>query len=594
MSGLSVQRKRFVDEYILLNGKNQAQAAINAGYSPKTAAAQASRLLKNVNVLTYLRKRIKEKAMDADEVLMRLADMVRADLGQFYKIEERWTVDPLPTDEIIAEQLEELTLGDKPVNVKRYLVRKLTLDTEKVKDPRYSGLLQEFSDSPRDGMTIKLNSKLSALQTLVKIHKLDGDDLSDRSASTLDLPADCIAESFIKVYRDIKARNHIEYVLYGGRGSTKSSFISLAIIYLVVNNPGVHGLAVRQVAETLRESVFNQLLWAIAELGLNEQFKSTVSPMQITYLPTGQKIYFRGADDPAKIKSIKPAFGYIGFLWLEELDQFLGEEAVRKIEQSVIRGGDTAYIFKSFNPPRTANNWANKYVKVPKATQYQHKSTYLDVPPEWLGKPWIAEAEHLKEVNPAAYEHEYGGEANGTGGMVFGNVEMRPITDEEIAQFDRIMHGLDWGYFPDPAAYNRMHYDAARLTLYIFAEFRGYKLANADFYDKLVEIGLMPNDLVIADSAEPKSIADFVSYGQMCRGAEKGPDSVDYSMKWLQSLRKIVIDNVRCPYTAQEFLEYELEQDKNGDFISRYPDKNNHQIDSVRYGTNLQWRQRGR
>ena len=126
----------------------------------------------------------------------------------------------------------------------------------------------------------------------------------------------------------------------------------------------------RPPGRALRDSVFSQLQWAIGELGLDAEFKSTVSPMEITYLPTGQKIFFRGADEPGKIKSIKPPFGYIGGLWFEELDQFHGEEAVRKIEQSAIRGGDVAYVFKTFNPPRSAANWVNRYVKIPKATRY--------------------------------------------------------------------------------------------------------------------------------------------------------------------------------------------------------------------------------
>ena len=193
--------------------------------------------------------------------------------------------------------------------------------------------------------------------------------------------------------------------------------------------------------------MYSQIVWAIAELGLEDQFKCTTSPLEITYKPTGQKIYFRGADEPGKIKSIKPAFGYIGIAWFEELDQFKGPEAVRNIEQSAIRGGDLAYIFKSFNPPRTAMSWANKYVQVPKANQYQHHSTYLDLGSRvrWLGKPWIDEAEHLKAVNPTAYEHEYLGVANGTGGQVFENLQLRKITDAEIAQFDRVSMGRRLG-----------------------------------------------------------------------------------------------------------------------------------------------------
>lgn len=408
------------------------------------------------------------------------------------------------------------------------------------------------------------------------------------------LPADVLAPSFVGAYRDIRDHRHTEYLFYGGRGSTKSSFVSLVIVYLLINNPTMHALAARHVGNTLRDSVYSQLSWAIDELGLSEQFKRTTNPLEITYRPTGQRIYFRGADDPLKIKSIKPPFGYIGILWLEELDQFKGPEAVRSIEQSAIRGGDVAYIFKSFNPPPTRANWANEYTTIPKASQYQHKSTYLDVPPEWLGRVFLDEAEHLKEINPRAFAHEYMGEVTGTGGDVFENLDLRAITDEEIAQFDRPLQGVDWGYYPDPFAWNKMHYDAARMTLYIFDELRLHKAGNETAARTLrEEKGVGPNDAIICDSAEPKSVADFRAYGLAARGAEKGPDSVAYSMKWLQRLAKIVIDPARCPHTAREFQMYEYEQDKDGNYISAYPDKDNHHIDAVRYGLNLVWRRKG-
>jgi len=452
------------------------------------------------------------------------------------------------------------------------------------------------------------------------------------------LPADVIAPLFLDANRDIVNNLHTEYVFRGGRGSTKSSFVSLAFINLIKNNPNIHGLATRQVGNTLRDSVYAQLVWAISELGLSDEFKTTTSPLEIEYLPTGQKIYFRGADDPGKIKSIKPQFGYIGVLWFEELDQFHGQEAIRKIEQSVIRGGDEAYIFKSFNPPPTANNWANKYVKIPKATQYQHSSNYLGLPEEylekylqhkkdpsieiipldvmislcahlaiprdWLGTAWLDEAEHLRNTNLAAWENEYLGLSNNDGGMVFSNVQVRPITDEEIfgkkdefgnivGGFDRVLHGLDFGYYPDPASYGRMHYDAARRTLYIFGEVRKWKTSNEKLFLALTEYGLHSSDQLIADSAEPKSVADFRAYGSNCRGAEKGPESVKYSIKWLQGLNAIVIDPVRAPYHAQEFLDYEFERTKDGEIISEYPDKNNHAIDDTRYATNLIWRRKG-
>lgn len=407
------------------------------------------------------------------------------------------------------------------------------------------------------------------------------------------IPATMIAPVFAPVLFDIREHKYTEYVFPGGRGSTKSSFISTNVIDLIMTNPDMHAVVMRQVADTLRGSVYQQMLWAIEALGLSDEFHATVSPMEITRKSTGQKIYFRGADDPGKIKSIKVPFGYIGVLWFEELDQFVGPEAVRKIEQSVIRGGDVAYIFKSFNPPKSASNWANKYIKIPKATRIVVWSNYTQVPAAWLGKPFIDEAEFLKKANPTAYENEYLGVANGTGGLVFDNVTIRKITDDEIKVFDRICNGVDWGWYPDPYHFVRCHYDAARLKLYIFMEYRCNKKSNRQTADKLKKLGLTANDLIICDSAEEKSVGDYRDYGLFARGAEKGPGSVEYSMKWLQSLTEIVIDNERCPETAQEFLEYEYERDKEGEVISGYPDKKNHGIDAVRYATNPIWKKRG-
>jgi PBSX family phage terminase large subunit len=469
---------------------------------------------------------------------------------------------------------------------------------------QYRGVLDDIAKEVGD-RTLKANEIMAGTKA--------GEALSA-------LPADVLASSFLNVYRDARDRRHMEYLLKGGRGSTKSSFASLNLIYLLVNNPTVHALAMRQVANTLRDSVYSQIVWAISTLGMMDSFKCITSPLEIEYKPTGQKIYFRGADKPEMIKSIKPVFGHIGILWFEELDQFHGPEAIRKIEQSTLRGGEEAWEFKTYNPPRTAANWVNKYVQIPKANQYQHHSTYLDVPAEWLGQTFIDEATHLKSVNPTAYLHEYMGEVVGTGGMVFENVQIRKITDDEIAQFDRILMGNDWGYYPDPFAWVKCYYDAARLTLYIFDELKMQKAGNKETYTALVRgKGLRSDGVIISDSAEPKSIADYRQYstegiedlddegkpkldpkgkpvllfGPSVRAAEKGPESVKYSMKWFQSLTAIVIDPERAPETANEFLNYELEQDKDGNFISEYPDRDNHFIDASRYATNLIWRRRG-
>lgn len=405
--------------------------------------------------------------------------------------------------------------------------------------------------------------------------------------------SDIISPAFVEPHRAVKAGTINEIVEKGGRGSAKSSYLSVEVILELLRHPDCHAVVMRKVGNTLRTSVYAQICWAIAELGLTDRFRCTVSPMECIYRKTGQKIMFFGLDDPGKLKSIKVPFGYIGIAWFEELDQFDGPEQVRNVEQSLFRGGAYSMCFKSFNPPAMARNWANRYVLESKPGKLVHHSTYLTTPPEWLGPRFIDDAEHLKSANETAYRHEYLGEVVGSGTQVFENLKISAIADEQIKQFDRIMSGVDWGWYPDPFAFNRVHYDAARRTLYIFDEFSRRRTSNRDTAE-LVMQRIDPDEYVTADSAEEKSCNDYRSYGIICRGAEKGPGSVNYSMKWLQSLDSIVIDPERCPDTVKEFTEYEYDRDnKTGEVVPGYPDVNNHHIDAVRYATNRIWKRRG-
>ena len=399
------------------------------------------------------------------------------------------------------------------------------------------------------------------------------------------LPAHLLTTSFLDVYRDVCNRGHSEYLLYGGRGSCKSTFISLVTLELMLNNPKLHILACRRVKDTIRDSVYAQYKWAIGTLGLESEFQCKSNPMEIEYKKTGQKIYFRGADDPGKLKSIKPAFGFIGVLWFEELDQFESEEEIRNIEQSVLRGEGEFLVFKSFNPPRSNKAWVNLYAKRPKEGMLSHKSNYLSVPSEWLGEKFLKDAEYLKETRPDRYAHEYLGEANGTGGAVFDNVTLREITEEEIKRLDRVYRGIDWGWYPDPFRYIAAGYLANEKKVILFDEISGHKLTNDKIGELLREHHVTDNDKIIADSGGegPKSVNHFRDMGFYMRKARKGPGSVEFSMKWLSSLNEIVIDPVRCPEAAKEFLEYEYEQDGKGQVISGFPDRDNHSIDALRY-----------
>jgi phage terminase large subunit len=394
-----------------------------------------------------------------------------------------------------------------------------------------------------------------------------------------------IAPSFRSVHKAIKENKYTHYWLGGGRGSTKSSFVAIEIILGIMSDPEANAVALRKVKDTLKDSVFEQLSWAIEMLGVDRYWHKNVSPLSLTYIPTGQKILFRGADKPKKIKSIKFSRGYSKFIWYEEVDEFEGMEEIRMINQSLMRGGEKFVVFYSYNPPKSVNNWVNAEVKLTREDRLVHHSNYLTVPREWLGEQFIIEAEHLKETKPQAYAHEYLGEVTGTGGEVFDNVKIREITDEEIASFWNIKRGLDFGYAIDPLSYNVMHYDRKKKRLYIFHELYKVGLSNHGAYEHIRDEN-PNNELVYADSAEPKSIYELVQYGLRVIGVKKGPDSVEYGIKFLQSLEEIVIDDKRCPETAREFLTYELEKDANGNFKAKFPDKNNHAIDAVRYALN--------
>ena len=371
-------------------------------------------------------------------------------------------------------------------------------------------------------------------------------------------------------------------MLNGGRGSTKSSFVSIEIILGMMKDKNANGVALRKVGVNLKDSVYEQLQWAIKVLGVDNYWQSKLSPLELVYIPTGQRIVFRGADKPKKIKSTKFRDGYCKYIWYEEVDEFGGMEEIRTINQSLMRGGESFCVFYSYNPPKSQRNWINKEVLEDDSSRVVHHSTYLTVPKEWLGEQFIREAEHLKKTKPDIYDHEYMGLVTGTGGEVFRNITIRTISDDEIGQFDHISRGIDWGYASDPFHYTVNHYDKTRRRLYIFYEIQLVGLSN-EKAAKMVKAENKNNSLVICDSAEPKSIAEFNGYGIKVIGAKKGPDSVEYGIKWLQDLEEIIIDKTRCPNTAREFLNYELEPDGNDGFKARYPDKDNHSIDAVRY-----------
>jgi PBSX family phage terminase large subunit len=413
--------------------------------------------------------------------------------------------------------------------------------------------------------------------------------VSKSDESKYELPARVLGKAFVDINRQIKP--NIEYVFEGGRGGLKSSFVAFKIVELIKNNPQMHACITRQVAGTLKDSVYANMKWAINELGLMEEFEYKVSPLEIKYIKTGQTIYFRGLDDETKLKSIKPEFGYIGILWKEEKDQMKGDAQERSVNQSVLRGGDESYDFSSYNPPKSKSNWVNRIKLVPNPKRVIHHSSYLEAPAEWLGQKFIDDAAHLKEINPEAYEHEYLGVPNGDGGNVFEYLEIRDITDEEISHMDRIFAGVDYGWYPDAFCYLRTYYDSAREKIYLIDELYVNKWSNSKTADWIKKKGY-DDYTMICDSAEPKSVNDFRDAGLPARGAIKGPGSIEYGFKFLQT-KTIVIDPKRTPNAYKEITEYEYDRDKEGNVISGYPDGDDHAISALRYAYEPLFNRRG-
>lgn len=394
---------------------------------------------------------------------------------------------------------------------------------------------------------------------------------------------DIIAPAFYPVHHDIRDGLHTYYDLGGGRGSMKSSFISVEIVLGMEKDENANAAVFRKFAVTLRESVYEQIQWAIDMLGLTDEWEARVSPLQFVKKSTGQKIIFRGLDKAKKTKSIKASKGYFKYLWFEELDEFAGNEEIRTVQQSVLRGGSKFVVFKSFNPPISLNNWANVYFNEPREDSYRHHSNYTTAPREWLGEQFIADAEHLRQTNERAYRHEYLGEAVGLGTNIFDMLEIRTITDDEIKSFQSIYQGQDWGWFPDPKAFVRLAYIPNKEKVVLIDELGGCKIRNADMAKLIQEKGYDDYEIRCGVDEE-QSIVDFRDAGLPAKRAIVTPGSRKYTFEWLQC-RTIVIDPARTPRAYQEIINYEHEVDSNGEVIADYPDGNDHYIDSIRYAT---------
>ena len=415
-------------------------------------------------------------------------------------------------------------------------------------------------------------------------------------------------------FRAIQKHTYERYTFAGGRASGKSSFVSLMLVLLIAQNPSFNAVVLRKYANTLRRSVFEQIVWAIHALHLQSYFKiprSSTAALPIVFQRADgrqQQILFTGCDDPEKLKSLKTSQGYFAIMWCEEKTEFT-EYELQQARISILRGGSTFWLFETYNPPSASRHWCNTEARQSDPLRLVVRTTYQDVPPSWLGEAILHDIEHTKATNERAYRNVYLGEATGSGLNVFENVTLHRIDDDMIAGFDVVLHGIDWGYYPDPFQY--VACALVRDELYIFDELRLLKAGNLQAFEALAEHmnevrsatsrgvqfhqDAISSERITADSAEPKSVADFRSFGGNVRGAIKGTGSREAGYKWLASLSAIHIDSERCPHVADEFslLEYDTDR-KTGEVISGYPTgQADHTIDAVRYATEQVWRHGG-
>lgn len=438
---------------------------------------------------------------------------------------------------------------------------------------------------------INFNAANSLIQATKELLPYAEDETEERPPFVFDY-ALILGPAFLEPHRRIHIENKIDLWLAGGRGSTKSSFASVELVKHVENHPDQHALCMMRYKNQLRDSAYAQVVWAIKALGLEDEYDMPESTLRIKKRSTGQLILFRGCDNPNKIKGIKIPFGYIGFVWIEEADMFRGMAEIRKVLQSAVRGGADAIRLFSFNPPRSKSCWINAEVQRRKDEGLSvYESTYLDVPPEWLGEQFIEDAEELKRTDPQAYEHEYLGIPVGLGGDVFDRVEFREVTDEEIAAFDFPKAGQDFGWWPDPWAFVLSEWQPSTRTLITYREDGGNKLQpneQAERIKKLLTWRDTPDGEleyhyidVRSDDANPTAIAAQKAAGVHAKAAQKGNMRMA-SYEWLASVNW-VIDPVRCPNLAKEVREMQYEQNADGEWLNCIPDGNDHWLDAARY-----------
>ena len=372
-------------------------------------------------------------------------------------------------------------------------------------------------------------------------------------------------------------------VCKGSRASKKSKTTALWFIYNIMKYKGANVLVVRKTYRTLKDSCYTELKWAIHRLGVDAFFSCTQSPLEITYIPTGQKIYFRGLDDPLKVTSITVDVGSLCWLWIEEAYEINSEADFDMLNES-IRGEVQDGLFKqvtlTFNPWNDRHWLKRKFFDNPDKDTLAMTTNYTCN--EWLDEADLQVFETMKEKNPRRYQVAGLGNWGIVDGLVYENWKEQEFNVEDVrSAATTSVFGLDFGYTNDPSALFCGILDLKAKKLWVFDEMYEKGLSNRDIYNNITKMGFV-KEQIIADCAEPKSIDELKYYGlRRIQGAKKGKDSINNGIQWIQELEIII--HPRCVNFLTEIGNYQWDEDKFGNKVNKPIDCFNHLMDAMRY-----------
>lgn len=370
-------------------------------------------------------------------------------------------------------------------------------------------------------------------------------------------------------------------VVKGSRRSKKSKTMALWTIYNIMKYPNSNILVVRKTFRTLKDSCFTELKWAIKRLGVEQWWEAKESPLEMTYKPTGQKIYFRGLDDPLKITSIAVEVGVLSWMWIEEAYEITSEADFDTLAESML-GDCPEGLFKqitlTFNPWNEKTWIKKRFFDVPSEDVLAMTTNYKCN--EWLSKEDIKVFDEMKRRNPRRFSVAGLGEWGVTDGLIYENWKEQEFKLEELKNC-KSAFGLDFGYTNDPSAFFVGFLDLENKKLYVWDEFYEKGLSNKKIADLVTSMGYR-KERITADSAEPKSIDELNTLGLRVSAAKKGKDSILNGVQWIQDLEIII--HPRCVNFLTEISNYTWDEDKFGNKLNKPIDDFNHLMDAMRYG----------